>query len=108
MSGSTYAAAISIPEDDDAATAAGAAPVPRYEFDLDFQEKIAALTLRDTKFAQLTDGLIRPEYFENAAHAALVATASRYYDKYKKAPGDKTTLASLMNCLLYTSDAADE
>jgi len=96
MSGSTYAAAISIPEDDDAATAAGAAPVPRYEFDLDFQEKIAALTLRDTKFAQLTDGLIRPEYFENAAHAALVATASRYYDKYKKAPGDKTTLASLM------------
>ena len=92
MSGSTYAAAISLTEEDDKTSAA----VPRYEFDADFQQKIAALTIRDTKFAQLTDGLVRPEYFENSAHAALVSVASRYYEKYKKAPGDKTVLASLM------------
>lgn len=70
--------------------------LPRYEFDADFQQKIAALTLRDTQFAQLTDGLIRPEFFENIAHATLIKIATDYFAKYKKAPADKTVLASLM------------
>ena len=69
--------------------------IPHYEFDADFQQKIAAMVLRDTQFAQLTDGLIRPEYFENAAHAALIKIATDYFAKYKKAPGDKTTLTNL-------------
>lgn len=69
---------------------------PHYEFDEDFQKKIAALTIRDTAFAQLTDGLIQPEYFENAALAALVKVANGYFTKYKKAPGDKTILASIL------------
>ena len=51
-----------------------AEPAPLYEFDADFQQKIAALIIRDTPFAQLTDGLIRPEYFENSAFATLVMT----------------------------------
>jgi len=70
--------------------------VPHYEFDADFQQKIAALTIRDTSFAQLTDGLIRPEFFENAAYATLVKIATDYYARYKKAPSDKTVLASLI------------
>lgn len=69
---------------------------PRYEFDADFQQKIAALTLRDTQFAQLTDGLIRPEFFENAAFATLVKVATDYYLRYKKAPADKVVLAALL------------
>lgn len=70
--------------------------VPHYEFDAAFQQKIAALTLRDTQFAQLTDGLIRPEFFENAAFATLVKVATDYYEKYKKAPSDRVVLASLL------------
>jgi replicative DNA helicase len=70
--------------------------VPTYEFDADFQKKITALLIRDTQFAQVTDGLIRPEFFENAGHSALVRVVSGYFAKYKKAPGDKTTLASVM------------
>lgn len=70
--------------------------VPHYLFDAEFQQKIAALVIRDTPFAQLTDGLIRPEYFENGAFSALVKIATEYYSKYKKAPGDKTTIGSLI------------
>lgn len=73
---------------------AEAAPI--YEFDAEFQQKIAALTLRDTHFAQMTDGLIRPEFFENAAFAALVKIATDYYARYKKAPADKVVLAALL------------
>ncbi len=76
--------------------AAAESEVRHYEFDEDFQRKIVALLIRDTTFAQLTDGLIKPEYLENTAHAALVSVVNRYFGKYKKAPGDKTTLASLL------------
>lgn len=71
------------------------APV-RYEFDSEFQEKIVALMVRDTPFAQLTDGLVKPEFFEDAGCAALVAVVNNYYERYKKAPGDKIVLASLI------------
>lgn len=67
-----------------------------YEFDAAFQDKIAALLLRDNKFAQLTDGLIKPDYFEDAGVAGLVRVANNYFEKYKKVPGDKTILASLL------------
>lgn len=82
-------AAVALPEVEETAT-------PRYEFDADFQQKIVAMTLRDTQFAQLTDGLIRPEFFENSAYAALVRVANGYFAKYKKAPGDKVVLASIL------------
>lgn len=79
-----------------ATTAAATPAAPYYEFDGEFQQKIAALTIRDTAFAQLTDGLIRPEFFENSGHAALVKVANGYYAKYKKAPGDKTALKQII------------
>ena len=71
-------------------------------FRSEFQQKIAALTLRDTQFAQLTDGLIRPEFFENSAFATLVKVASDHYAKYKKAPSDKVVLASLLKDVIRT------
>lgn len=58
-----------------------------YDFDSDFQAKISAMCLRDTAFMQRVDGLIQPEFFENAADASLVNLATRYFTKYKKAPG---------------------
>jgi replicative DNA helicase len=61
-------------------------PVEKYKFDSFFQSKIAALVTRDTMFMARTDGLVRPEYFEDMKEAALVSIAMRYYQKYKKVP----------------------
>lgn len=81
-----------------ATTAAAPSPAPKvhYEFDSGFQSKIAALALRDTSFAQRTDGLIEPDYFENQIEAGLVDVANRYYKRYKKAPTDENTLIRLI------------
>lgn len=67
-----------------------------YKFDEAFQTKIAAMCVRDIQFAQRTDGLVKPEYFENVAEGALVHIINRYYTKYKKVPGDLTTLVNLV------------
>jgi replicative DNA helicase len=73
-----------------------AEPIPHYDFDDLFQQKITAMMIRDTQFAQLTEGLIRPEFFENAGFGALIKVSGAYFDKYKKCPGDKTVLYSLI------------
>lgn len=75
---------------------AGSPASERYVFDEAFQAKIAALCLRDPTFVGRVEGLIRPEYFESSAHAALVNIANRYYEKYRKIPGDRTTLSALI------------
>lgn len=65
-----------------------------YEFDDAFQIKIAALTLRDLTFAQSTDGLIKPEFFERDADAAIVSVALDFFKTYKKVP-DASTVPTL-------------
>lgn len=75
---------------------AGASAATIYKFDEDFQDKIAAMCLRDTTFMQRTEGLIRPEYFESTANAALVNIANRYFSKYRKCPGDRSVIGSLI------------
>lgn len=69
--------------------------VERFEFDEAFQTKIAALAVRDPLFNRRTDGLLRPEFFENVAEASLVNIAQRYFDKYKTAP-DQVTFLNLL------------
>jgi replicative DNA helicase len=66
-----------------------------YEFDDTFQRKIAALALRDTVFAQRTEGLIEPSFFENDVDRAIINVAQDYYTKYKTTP-DKGTIPTLM------------
>jgi replicative DNA helicase len=58
-------------------------PSTKFEFDDDFERKVAALLLRDATFNIRTDSLIRPEYFENSARAVLVDMALEYWEKYK-------------------------
>lgn len=67
-----------------------------YKFDEEFQAKIAALSVRDTTFMQRTEGLVKPEYFENSAEGALVHVINRYFEKYKKVPGDKKVMTMLI------------
>lgn len=87
----------------DIAKMMGAVPIPeessgeltRYEFDSGFQTKIAAMAVRDAEFVQQTEGLVKPEYFENQAEATLVNLSTDYYKKYKRVP-DTTVLMSLL------------
>jgi replicative DNA helicase len=66
-----------------------------FDFDENFQTKIAACALKDAQFNHRTEGLIRPEYFQNIYEATLVNIALRYYQKYKRCP-DVTTLVQLI------------
>lgn len=80
------------------ASAPSTEPAPKAHFDFDsgFQSKIAALCLRDTTFLQRVDGLVEPDHFESAVEARLIDVVNRYYQRYKKAPADKSTIAHLI------------
>lgn len=70
--------------------------VERYKFDDAFQDKIVALMMRDTKFLQRTEGLIEPGFLEEATNGIIADMALRFYTKYKKAPGDITTVKAVL------------
>lgn len=57
-----------------------------FEFEADFQQKIAALMLRDEAFYRRTDGLVKAEYFESRSLSALVHICSTYHEKYRRLP----------------------
>ena len=67
---------------------------PGYEFGESFQSKIIAFLMRDTTFAQRTEGLIDPAHFASDADAAVVALCVEHYGTYKEAP--KTTIAHIL------------
>lgn len=60
--------------------------VDSYDFDDGFQRKIVALTLRDTVFAQRTEGLIEPGYMIKDIDGVLVSIAKSYFETYKTTP----------------------
>lgn len=69
------------------------APVPQleegekgFDFSPEFQTKIAALIVSDETFFRRVDGLVKPEYFENKAEAALVHIAQHYHERYQRLP----------------------
>lgn len=67
-------------------TEAGTEAVDHFKFDAEFQDKIAALAMRDENFARRTDGLIQPRSFEDEANAKLVEIAQSYYKTYRTVP----------------------
>jgi replicative DNA helicase len=87
---------MSLPETELDLESAAPKEVERYKFDDAFQDKIAALMLRDTKFLQRTEGLIEPGFLEEASNGIIADMALRYYAKYKKAPGDITTVKAIL------------
>jgi replicative DNA helicase len=70
-------------------------PTAVFSFDAAAQTKIAALAVRDVSFGERTEGLLRPEYFENAAEATLVHLTQKYFAKYRRLP-DMVTLTVLI------------
>lgn len=79
-----------VPSNDDVPTTA------QFEFDDEFQARIAALTLRDFKFVRRTDGLIQPTYFDKEPRALLVAMAQDYWRKYRRLPGSLAVLVQVV------------
>ena len=57
-----------------------------FEFDPEFQTKIAALFVRDETFNRRVEGLLKPEFFEDRAQAALVHISTMYHDRYRRLP----------------------
>lgn len=54
----------------------------KFDFDEQFQWKIAALLMRDLRFARRTAGLVKPEYFDNEYIGFLVDCSQAYFQKY--------------------------
>lgn len=65
---------------------AAAGEVEHFDFDADFQSKIAAHSMRDIEFMRRASHLIRPEYFEDIGEASLVAISLDYFRKYNAVP----------------------
>lgn len=58
----------------------------KFDFDAEFQSKVAAHAIRDNEFMRRVAHLLRPEFFENAGEAALVNVALRHHQKYRAVP----------------------
>jgi len=57
-----------------------------YDFDDEFQSKVAVHAVRNLDFMRKVGHLVRPEYFDNAGEAAMVNIAMRYYEKHGSVP----------------------
>ena len=60
-----------------------------FEFDQDFQHKIAHLFIRDPVFAQRSIDLLKPEYFEETAVGAVVRLVQDHVKTYRTVPDVK-------------------
>lgn len=69
--------------------------VEKFEFDGEFQTKVAAHVLRDYGFMRRTAHLIDPAHFESAGEAAIVNMAKRFWDKFQTVP-PKNVLTQLI------------
>lgn len=58
----------------------------QFDFDPSFQSKIASLVMRDTTFAMKTKDLLKPEYFTEDAHGALVRIVQNHIKVYRHVP----------------------
>jgi len=68
----------------------------RFDFDAEFQRKVASLAIRDTSFMRRTDGLIEPQHFDSVSQAILYQIALTYFRDYKMLPSDVTVWAELI------------
>ena len=58
----------------------------KFDFDQDFQTRVAVLTNRSVDFVNRVGHLLKPDYFENAGEAMLVNLALKYYARHRGLP----------------------
>jgi len=71
-----------------------------YDFDANFQDKIMTLAIRDQVFARKTQGLILPEYFEDASTATLIDLTQRHWVRYKQLPSEVALVQSIKDAVI--------
>lgn len=68
------------------AVATEAAEEQTYDFDVGFQRKIIALSMRDPIFMAQTEGLIKPAYFTEEVDQAVIGMTTDFYKSYRSVP----------------------
>lgn len=68
----------------------------KFDFDEDFQDKIAALLVKDVRFARRTQGLVKAQYFDNENIGFLVDCAQDYFHVYGTLPSDVPIFAQVL------------
>lgn len=69
-----------------AVASANDAEIGKFEFDPEFQTKVATHVMRDVEFMRKVGHLIDPRFFENVGEAAMVNMAVRFYRQYNALP----------------------
>jgi replicative DNA helicase len=67
----------------------------KFEFDADFQTKIAALAMRDNEFMRRAAHLLKPDYFENIGEATMIGVLLSHFEKYHEIP-DPSALGTVI------------
>ena len=71
-----------------------------YELDTGFQRKIIALTMRDPIFMAQTEGLIKPEYFEEEVDQTVAAISLDFFKAYRSVPSVSSIPTMLKDAIL--------
>ena len=67
----------------------------KFDFDADFQAKVATLSCRSIDFINRVGHLVKPEYFEDVGEATMVNLALKYFERSRALP-DKTVMADIL------------
>ena len=67
----------------------------KFDFNADFQTRVATLAVRSLDFVNRVGHLLRPEYFEDVGQAVIVNLALKYHAKRQELP-DSTVMADII------------
>ena len=59
---------------------------PSYDFGEEMQRLVTAFVVRDVVFMNLTEGLVKPEYFDSDIHGFLINMIQEHWEKYSTIP----------------------
>lgn len=90
MIGKSFSGAAAAADLVPAAPTASEETIEHFDFDAEFQTKVAAFAVRDDQFMRRCASLLRPEFFENVGEAILVEIALHHVQKYHSVPDSPT------------------
>ena len=67
----------------------------RFDFDAEFQSRVATLAARSIDFVSRVGHLLKPQYFEDVGEAAIVNLALKYHERNRALP-DKVIMADIV------------
>ena len=81
---------------------------PTFDFDEDFQTRVAALTLRDAVFLKRNAHLLKPDYFDNYSDKLITKIALHHFEKFSASLHDPATLKEVMGDAIKTRVIREE